>query len=192
MLTKDDLYNQSTVPNIKNISLKLYKEFSEHVLMKKIFTYNFEDNTSIKVDFREWGIYHMLAVHHINYNIDKNKFFEEINNGLELSSFEETNSMNSRYKKYKKRITMFACVYYVLKHGEMHYLPTGKVPNTKNVKSDYILLCDIGSKGMNIGMLQVGDRFVPITILISGQSKRELYIEGSVSKTIKSINMTAK
>lgn len=102
MLTKDDLYNQSTVPNIKNISLKLYKEFSEHVLMKKIFTYNFEDNTSIKVDFREWGIYHMLAVHHINYNIDKNKFFEEINNGLELSSFEETNSMNSRYKKYKK------------------------------------------------------------------------------------------
>ena len=85
MLTKDDLYNQSTVPNIKNISLKLYKEFSEHVLMKKIFTYNFEDNTSIKVDFREWGIYHMLAVHHIKYNIDKNKFFEEINNGLELS-----------------------------------------------------------------------------------------------------------
>ena len=62
MLTKDDLLLQNTLPNISDVSLSVYTEFSEEVLMKRKLHYFFTDETDMIVEFREWGIYHMLSI----------------------------------------------------------------------------------------------------------------------------------
>ena len=139
MLTKDELLTQKEKPNIRDISLRLYKEFSEEVLLKQKFIYYFTDGTNIQIEFREWGIYHMLSIQHINGRIDRNKFFQAIDEGLELSSFQENKAINNRFRNQKERITIFSCVYSALKEANAFYIPSGKVKNTKSVKSDYII-----------------------------------------------------
>lgn len=47
MLTKDDLLLQNTLPNISDVSLSVYTEFSEEVLMKRKLHYFFTDETDM-------------------------------------------------------------------------------------------------------------------------------------------------
>lgn len=189
MLTKEDLLVQNTIPIVNNISLKLYKEFSEEILLKRKFHYYFEDNSEITVEFREWGIYHMLAIQHINYKIDKEKFFEEIDKGFDLLSFKADVSMNNRYKGYKTRIAVFSCIYDSLLNGIAFYLPSGKVKNTSNVKADYIIYNNIDGKGINYGLQKKSNAFVPVTILIAKSKSATRYLEESKFKLIKRVDV---
>ena len=102
MLTKEDLLVCNTLPNIKDVSLELYKEFAETYLIDRVFHYSFLDGTEIDVEFTEWGIYHMLSIQHINSKIGKNDFFKKINDGLSFENFKKKNSVNKRFKQYKK------------------------------------------------------------------------------------------
>lgn len=189
MLTKDDLLIQDTLPNIRDISLKLYKEFATDILLNRQFIYYFNDNSKITVEFREWGIYHMLSMQHINGRIGKNKFFEKIDNGLELSYFESNRSLSSRYKREKSRITMFSCIYNSLRNGMAFYIPSGKVKNTKDVELDYIIFNVVDNKGMNIGIRNVGNVHVPITILISKQIDQKKYLDDSEFKLVRKLEI---
>lgn len=185
MLTKEDLLVQNTIPIVNNISLKLYKEFSEEILLKRKFHYYFEDNSEITVEFREWGIYHMLAIQHINYKIDKEKFFEEIDKGFDLLSFKADISMNNRYKDHKTRIAVFSCIYDSLLNGTAFYLPSGKVKNTSNVKADYIIYNNIDGKGINYGLQKKSSAFV----LIAKSKSATRYLEESKFKLIKRVDV---
>ncbi len=184
MLTKEELVSQDTKPLLKEVSLELYKEFCEDILFKKRFHYYFTDGTDLIVECKEQGVFHMLAIHHIDYRITRNHFFAEIENGLSLSDFASTPSMNKRYKKYKERIAMFSCIYRVLRYGRVFYVPNKNVPNTGNVKSDYILFRQIDSKGMNIGLKYENGYFMPFTNLISKSSCLDEYISSTTPKIV--------
>ena len=84
MLHSNDLLTIETMPSWSDISLALYKEFSEQYLIPTIFRYYLENGEIIDVRFEEWAIYHILGIQHINGKISKTKFFEEIENGLDL------------------------------------------------------------------------------------------------------------
>lgn len=43
-------------------------------------------------------------------------------------------SINNRFKNYKKRIILFACVYNSMKKGTVFYIPSGKVRRTANIR----------------------------------------------------------
>ena len=189
MLTKDELCIQKEKPNIKDISLELYKEFSEEILFNQIFVYYFTNGTTMRIEFREWVIYHMLAIQHINGKIGKDRFFSAIENGLTLSDFTINDSIKNRYKIYKERITMFSCMYSALKEANVFYLPSGKVQNTKNAKADYIVFSEIGSKGMNIGLMKSGEVFVPMTILISKPSNKMVYLEDAIPMEVERLEI---
>ena len=49
MLTKEQLYKQDSMPKWADISLALYKEFSEKCLFSKIFRYYLENQLVIDV-----------------------------------------------------------------------------------------------------------------------------------------------
>lgn len=138
MLTKEDLLTCSEVPNIRDVSLELYRDFSRTYLIPRKFHYEFLDGSEMDLEFTEWGIYHMLSIQHINRRISKLRFFENIDAGLSFSTFRDDPILKRRFKNEKKRITMFACVYNTLLTGTMFYLPTGKVRETADVEMDYI------------------------------------------------------
>lgn len=200
MLTKEDLLVCTIPPNIKDVSLALYKEFAEAYLIGKVFHYLFLDGTELDVEFTEWGIYHMLSIQHINGKIDRNNFFREIENGLSFNDFTKEKSINNRFKKYKKRITLFACVYDTLKTGTAFYLPSGKVKGTANVSMDYILhkkytiASPTGTtqNGNNIGIRQESGMYVPLTILISKNSDLEEYIRDDELKIVRKLEIKDK
>lgn len=96
MLTKDDLLVQNTLPHINDVSLKLYKDFSTDILFKRRFHYYFTDGTDIIVEFKEWGIYHMLSIQHIDYNIPRNDFFNRIDSGLSFRDFTVNNGIKKK------------------------------------------------------------------------------------------------
>lgn len=176
MLTKDDLLTLDVLPHINNVSLKLYKEFCVDILFNRRFHYYFADGTDIIIEFREWGIYHMLSIQHIDYTIPKNDFFNRIDAGLDFSDFELNKGIRQRFKSEKERITMFACVYCTLRYGRVFYIPDKNVPNTKCVKADYIIQRMINKKGLNLGIRFADGRFIPLTILISKSSNPDKYV----------------
>lgn len=182
MLTKEDLLELDSTPLLKNVSLELYRDFSLTYLMPRKFLYHFSDGTTLNVGFEEWGIYHMLAIQHIDNRIKNNKFFQRISEGLSFTDFKINNAINDRFKKQKKRIAMFACTYNTLRKGQAFYIPSGKVKNTNNVEVDYILYRPLqnnggNNNGMNVGIRLEDGKYVPLTILISKQSALMDYVD---------------
>ena len=184
MLTKEDLLTCTKTPHMNDISLRLYIDFAESYLLSRTFHYEFLDGSSIDLKFTEWGIYHMLSIQHIDRKINSNTFFQKVKDGLSFASFESDISKKKRFKKQKKRITMFACVYNTLTNGTMFYLPSGQVQNTARVKADYISymklinIAHTGTtyNGVNIGIRKCEDVYIPLTVLISANSNVEEYI----------------
>jgi hypothetical protein len=174
MLVKEDLLSQKTAPNIRDVSLELYREFSEDILLKRRFHYYFKDGSDVVMEFREFGIYHMLAIQHIDNKIPNNRLLERIANGLSFSDFQKNDSVKKRFKGQKKRVTLFACVYHILKSGKVFYIKNSKVPNLENVSVDYI----VKDGTVNIGIRYESGVFVPLTILISKSSDPDEYVEG--------------
>lgn len=52
LLTTEDLLSCDKVPNICDVSLELYKDFSNKYLLDNVFTYEFTDGDSINVRFK--------------------------------------------------------------------------------------------------------------------------------------------
>ena len=193
MLTKEDLLSCTVAPNINEVSLELYRDFSETYLIPRKFHYEFLDGTAIDLVFTEWGIYHMLSIHHIDRRVRKANFFAQISKGLSFDTFKSEAGKNRRFKREKKRITMFACVYNTLLTGTMFYLPSSHVRNTAEVEMDYIAFrklrnvspTGITYNGINVGIRQCGDVYVPLTILISTNSNVVEYIKDEELKIVK-------
>lgn len=126
MITKEQLLTLDTFPHIKDISLKLYKDFCVDILFKRRFHYYFTDGTDMIVEFREWGVYHMLSIQHIDYTIPKDDFFHRIDSGLELSDFTINNSIKQRYRKEKRAYyNVCMCLFFVTLWASV--LLTGKI-----------------------------------------------------------------
>lgn len=107
MLTKEQLYVQDIMPEWADISLALYKEFSEDCLFPKTFRYYLENQLTIDVQFKEWAMKHLWSIHHINSRIDKNKLFEAIDNGLCISDFRQLQLCGKDWMTIK---TEFVCL----------------------------------------------------------------------------------
>lgn len=200
MLTKEDLLMCDTPPNIRDVSLELYKAFAEEYLIGKVFHYTFFDGTELNLEFTEWGIYHMLGIQHINGKIGSDTFFNRISEGLTFADFQKKKSMDNRFKKAKKRITSFACMYNCLKTGTVFYIPSGKVNGTVSVYMNYIVHRKINNisptgitqNGINIGIRREKGIYTPLTILISKASDLEEYIKTEDLKIIKSLEIKDK
>ena len=189
MLTVQDLLTNDSFPQIEDVSLKLYKDFSKDILLRRRFLYTFHDGSEINVIFTEFGIYHMLGIQHVNGRIPREHFFEEIDNGLSLRTFEANRGIERRYKNIKPRVRFFSCVYQTMRLGEVFYCPSGKVVNRDNVEMDYIVYRNISGKGLNIGIRQQqeGPGYLPLTILVSRQIDPEIYIDRNNVKLVKTL-----
>ena len=146
MLHSNDLLTIETMPSWSDISLALYKEFSEQYLIPTIFRYYLENGEIIDVRFKEWAIYHILGIQHINGKISKTKFFEEIENRLDLDSFMENKKLKKRLNDFKHRIRMFGCIYQIMKDEELFYIKDKQLKDS-SVKADYIKYALIDNKG---------------------------------------------
>ena len=122
MLHSSELLMIEAMPSWSDISLSLYKEFSERYLLTTVFRYYLENGRIIDVGFTEWSIYHMLGMQHINGKISKTKFFEEIENGLDFDVFMKDKKSRKRLNDFKHRIRMFGCVYQIMKNKKLFYV----------------------------------------------------------------------
>lgn len=192
MLTESDLLTQDELPTLTDIGLSLYRDFSRNTLFAREFHYFFDDGTDVLVRFAEYGVYHMLAIQHINSRIPKNSFFARIDQGLALSDFELENAMRQRFKAQKTRIRLFACVYQALRMGQVFHCPDGRVPNTKDVEMDYIILREVSQKGLNVGLRLADDGscYVPLTILVSKPGDIKRYVDGCPEKRVRRLEIT--
>ena len=183
LLTSNDLLHCNNLVPLSDVSLELYREFSESVLMKRLFHYYFSDNTEIIVSFNEKGIRHLLAIQHIDNSIPVEGFFQEIKNGLSFSSLKNNYSKKQRFKNFKERIRLFSCVYNSLRIAQVFYLPNGEVPNTKNVHMNYLVYRIIDGKGFSVG-IKIDDPssndkdYLAWTILVAKANNADEHIRG--------------
>lgn len=178
MLSKEELYLQDTMPTWSDISLELYKDFSESCLFQKIFVFYFVNGSCIEIQFKEWAMKHLWAIQHIN-NIDKNKLFQKIEEGLTFETLANTRGKKKRLNDNSDRIRMFACIYSILKKGDMFYVQQGQLKNS-DVKVEYIRSKVIGGKGVNIGMRFEEGVYVPLTLLIDRAINPKKTIKGLI------------
>ena len=74
-------------------------------------------------------------------------------------------------------------------HGTTFFIPSGHVKNTTKVEADYLVFHMTDTKGLNFGLRKVGDIYVPITILLSKVSNPNEYLEDSVQKDVKKLEI---
>ncbi len=188
MLTKEQLYVQNTMPEWADISLGLYKEFSVDCLFPKTFRYYLENDMVIDVEFKEWAMKHLWSIHHIDSKIDKEKLFDEIDNGLSISDFRTTPAMRKRLNDNKDRIRMFACVYHILKTGKVFYVEDGKMPESE-IRIDYIKSQSISQKGVHLGMRFEDGVYVPLTLLIDRAVNPTKTVDGLVEIKVQKLEI---
>lgn len=191
MLTKEQLYVQNTMPEWSDISLGLYKQFTIDCLFPKTFRYYLDNEQIIDVQFKEWAMKHLWAIHHINSRIDKDKLFEEIDKGLSISHFRATPAMRKRLNDNKDRIRMFACIYHVLKNGAVFYVEDGKLSGT-DIRIDYIKSKSISGKGVHLGMRFEENVYVPLTLLIDRAINPTKTIEGLTEIKVQKLEIIEK
>ena len=188
MLTKEQLYVQDTMPDWSDISLSLYKDFSVECLFPKTFRYYLENDLIINVQFKKWAMKHLWAIHHIDSRIDKNRLFEEIENGLDIGNFRATPAMRKRLNDNKDRIRMFACVYQIMKTGAVFYVRNGNLPESE-VRIDYIKSKLISGKGVHLGMRFEDNVYVPLTLLIDRAINPNKTVEGLMEIKVKRLEI---
>ena len=152
MLTVSDLLGINHISSMQDISLKLYKEFFDDILCKRIFLYELEDGKKIKLVFQQNNLLHILGAQHILGNKYKaSKFNTEIINGN--MTFEELEKKNGIvFNDYTSRFLNFSNLYHVITNCDMVYFD--KDTYNKNRKSNeeslmdfsYILYEDINNK----------------------------------------------
>lgn len=188
MLHSNDLLTIETMPSWSDISLALYKEFSEQYLIPTVFRYYLENGEIIDVRFEEWAIYHILGIQHINGKIPKTKFFEEIENGLELDSFMENKKLKKRLNDFKYRIRMFGCIYQIMKDEELFYIKDKQLKGS-SVKADYIKYALIDNKGANVGIRYFENQYIAYTMLIDRSINPTATVEGLIPIIIEKLEI---
>jgi hypothetical protein len=158
MLTVSDLLGINHISSMQDISLKLYKEFFDDILCKRIFLYELEDGKKIKLVFQQNNLLHILGAQHILGNKYKaSKFNTEIINGN--MTFEELEKKNGIvFNDYTSRFLNFSNLYHVITNCDMVYFD--KDTYNKNRKSNeeslmdfsYILYEDINNKKVHAGL----------------------------------------
>ena len=177
MLAISDLLIQGSKPGIKNVSLKLYKQFYEDVLMKRSFHYVLKDGSVLDVSFGEYGLYHMLGIHHIDRNIDVKTFYDDIDNGLDFTVFRANRATKRRFIDMIDRIEMFSCLYMSMKQCKLFSVPSGTVKGTQQVAADYVIYHEINGEGMNIALRTTDNVLMPVTILSDRKAQKGKHID---------------
>lgn len=188
MLRSSDLLTINTMPSWSDISLALYKEFSELYLLPSIFRYDLENGSIIDVHFEEWAIYHILGIQHINGKISKTKFFEEIENGLDFACFIHNKRLKKRLNDFKHRIRMFGCIYQIMREEKLFYVREKQLTDS-SVKADYIKYALIDNKGANVGIRYFENQYIAYTMLIDRSSNPTSTVEGLVPVKIKKLEI---
>lgn len=177
MLTVNDLLIKDMMPTWSDISLKLYKDFSEQYLLNRRFEYYLVNGSVISVEFKEWAMKHLWSIQHIDPSIDKDMLFAMIDSGLDISTFMSDSKKRKRTLHYKDRIRMFACIYYIMKSGNLFYVKNGIIDGTK-IRVNYVRSKIISEKGVNVGMRSEEGVYVPLTILIDTAINPYKTVEG--------------
>lgn len=177
MLTVSDLLCRETMPTWNDISFRLYKDFSVQHLLNRRFEYHLVNGSVINVEFKEWAMKHLWSIQHIDASIDKNCLFVMIDSGLDISTFMADNRKRKKLLHYKDRIRMFACIYYIMKSGNLFYVKNGIIEGTR-VKINYIRSKIISAKGVNVGMRLEEGVYVPLTVLIDTAINPYKTVEG--------------
>lgn len=188
MLHSSDLLTIETMPSWSDISLALYKEFSEKYLITTVFRYYLENGNTLDVRFTEWSIYHILGIQHINGKISKTQFFEEIEDGLNFDSFMQSKKLKKRLNDFKHRIRMFGCVYQIMKDEKLFYVEEKQLKDS-SVKADYIKYALIDNKGANIGVRYFDDQYVAYTMLIDRSINPTATVSGLVPIKIEKLEI---
>ena len=183
MLTPNDLVNLNSMPSWNDISLKLYKEFSEELLLNTLFRYYLKDGQILEVHFTEEGIYHMLGIQHINGKIPAKEFFKKIDEGLEFDSFVQTKGMKKRFNDFKHRIRSFGCIYDIMRNNKLFYVKNHIINGTA-INVEYVKHGIINEKGVNIGIRQIDGLYTAFTVLIDRAVNATATIDGLQAKEV--------
>lgn len=185
MIQRDYLLTQSAKPGIKNVSLALYRQFYEDVLMHRAFYYVLQDCTVLCVKFAPLSLYHLLGIQHIDRNINVNTFYSDIDNGLDFPVFRQNKRVKKRFIDMLDRLEMFSCTYHSMKFCRLFSVPSGLVNGTAQVNADYIIYSDIQGEGMSIGLRNTeDDELIPITILADRKTHPQKHIDPNHEKHI--------
>lgn len=194
MLTKQDLLTQNKIPEISDITLKLYVEFFEENLHGKIYEYKLNNGWNIKLKLDKSRVHHLLGIQHIDNTIDKNTFIDDIKDGkVTISMLKDNNGKKRRFNDMKDRILMFSCIYYLLEHCFCFYVPTGIVPNSR-VPADFLLFNLVSEKGLQLAVKKNKDNeyYKTMSLMPSRAANNDKYIKGLDEFIVIQINIFDK
>ncbi len=188
MLHSSDLLTTRNMPSWSDISLALYKEFSEQYLIPAKFRYYLENGSIIDVCFEEWSVYHILGIQHIDGKISKINFFKEIESGLDFDVFMQKKNMKKRLNDFKHRIRMFGCIYEIMKGERLFYVKEKQLKDS-SVRVDYIKYALIDNKGANVGIRYFENRYIAYTMLIDRSINPMATVDGLIPIRIEKLQI---
>lgn len=154
----NDLLEANSISDISNISLKLYKEFFDTILCERIFLYNLEDGTQVKLMFDPTNLLHILGAQHI---LGKKYKATKFNDGIIAGTmtFKELEKRNIRaFNDFTSRFLNFSNLYNVITNSKMVYFDKDTYDRNRKsteesfINFSYILYEDLNNKKIHAGL----------------------------------------
>lgn len=158
MLTSNDLLKANNICDITDITLKLYKNFFDNILCKRVFLYNLEDQTQVKLMFEPTNLLHILGAQHI---LGEKYKATKFNNGIVdgTMTFQELEKRNSIvFNDFTSRFLNFSNLYQVITNCTMVYFDKNTYDKNRSSKEEslmdfsYILYEDLNNKKVHAGL----------------------------------------
>lgn len=152
MISKKDFLNKNNILNLEDISLKIYKEFFESILCKRVFVYTTNNTEKINLQFSPNNFMHILGCQHIlGDNYKASSFNKDIDKGS--MSFELLKSLdNNKFNRFASRFLGFSNIYHVLTNCDCIYFDKEAYSSKSKMNYKYILFEDVYTKKIHLGL----------------------------------------
>ena len=180
MLTTDELLDLTRLPKISEISLKLLQEFYDIHICPSIYMFELENKSSIKLEFLDVNLCHLMGLQHIvPYKLKKfyggeNGYMGVFNEDITIRKLKDIDER--KFSRDKDKILCFSFIYQLLRNCEI--IKFNNIKGNSKITCEFILYNTHYERRIHLGIEkdEVRGVYYPRTFIVERDNGDRLVI----------------
>jgi hypothetical protein len=180
MLTTDELLNLTRLPKISEITLKLLQEFYDIHICPNIYVFELENKNSIKLEFLDVNLCHLMGLQHIvPYKLKKfyggeNGYMGVFNEDITIRKLKDIDER--KFSRDKDKILCFSFIYQLLRNCEI--IKFNNIKGNSKITCEFILYNTHYERRIHLGIEkdEVRGVYYPRTFIVERDNGDRLVI----------------
>ena len=188
MLTTDELLKLTRLPKISEITLKLLQEFYDIHICPNIYVFELENKNSIKLEFLDVNLCHLMGLQHIvPYKLKKfyggeNGYMGIFNEDITIKKLKDIDER--KFSRDKDKILCFSFIYQLLRNCEI--IRFNNITGHSKITCEFILYNTHYERRIHLGIEkdEVRGVYYPRTFIVERDNGDRLVINQEQIKVL--------